>query len=212
MSWTMLTKADNSQIKIILQTENRIKQRLITKELILITMQLCYCRQTKGNPWMACGKDRLHVQYILLGISHFVPSKKKILLTIKSILYGPSFFTKKRNYGLLNIFIIHKIVWERLLWQLGTLTCRGTGRDLNLQQKSDFTSPQLLKTSISFGNIAFLTFLLLWNTVSLLPIFQIPWTLHPLPPPPPPPTHTHTHTHTLKVWKIRMPLKLFKGN
>ena len=44
---------------------------------------------------MAFGKDRLHVQYILLGISHFVPSKKKILLAIKSILYRPSFFTKK---------------------------------------------------------------------------------------------------------------------
>ena len=46
---------------------------------------------------MAFGKDRLHVQYILLGISHFVPSKKKILLAIKSILYRPSFFTKKGN-------------------------------------------------------------------------------------------------------------------
>ena len=96
MSWTMLTKADSSQIKIILQTENRIKQRLITKEVIPITMQLCDW-QTKENPWMAFGKDRLHVQYILLGISHFVPSKKKILLVIKSILYRPSFFTKKGN-------------------------------------------------------------------------------------------------------------------
>ena len=41
MSWTMLTKADSSQIKIILQTENRIKQHLITKEVIPITVQLC---------------------------------------------------------------------------------------------------------------------------------------------------------------------------
>ena len=96
MSWTMLTKADSSQIKIILQTENKIKQRLITKEVIPITMQLRDW-QTKGNPWMAFGKDRLHVQYILLGISHFVPSKKKILLAIKPILYRPSFFTKKGN-------------------------------------------------------------------------------------------------------------------
>lgn len=90
MSWTMLTKADSSQIKIILQTENRIKQHSITKELILITMQLCDW-QTKGNPRM------IDYLYILLGISHFVPSKKKILLAIKSILYRPSFFTKKRN-------------------------------------------------------------------------------------------------------------------
>ena len=107
--------------------KNRIKQRLITKELILITMQLCDW-QTKGNPWMACGKDKPHVQYILLWI----------LLDIKSILYRPSFFTKKE--------------------------------------------------------IAFLTFFLLWSTVSLLPIFQIPWKLHPLPPSPHqlPPTPTRT--------------------
>ena len=87
--------------------KNRIKQHLITKELILITMQLCDW-QTKGNPWMACGKDKLDVQYILLGIlSHFVPSKKKILLAIKSILYRPSFFTKKGTtvYWIYSLYI-----------------------------------------------------------------------------------------------------------
>ena len=59
MSWIMLTSADSSQIKIILRTEKRIKQHLITKELIFITKQvsiytftniLLLCDwQTKGN-------------------------------------------------------------------------------------------------------------------------------------------------------------------
>ena len=137
MSWTMLTKADSSQIKIILQTENRIKQRLITKEVILITMQLCDW-QTKGNPWMAFGKDRLQSCTIHLAWDFPLCSLKE-----------------KNSSG----HKIHPFV------------------DQAFSQKKE---------------IAFLTFFLLWSTVSLLPIFQISWKLHPLPPLPPPPPHTHT--------------------
>ena len=143
MSWTMLTKADSSQIKIILQTENRIKQRLITKEVILITMQLCDW-QTKGNPWMPFGKDRLQSCTIHLAWDFPLCSLKE-----------------KNSSG----HKIHPFV------------------DQAFSQKKE---------------IAFLTFFLLWSTISLLPIFQISWKLHPRPPPPPPPPPTHTHLTGLK--------------
>ena len=84
MSWTMLTKADSSQIKIILQTEKRIKQRLITKEVILITMQLCDW-QTKGNPWMAFGKDRLPVFSPGRGLAGFLQEKLKWRIKTKKM-------------------------------------------------------------------------------------------------------------------------------